>query len=177
MGGAVRSGIKRDSNIELLRVLCMLLLIAHHLVVHGGVIGLEGMPNNRIIALLVLPAGKICFNCFVAISTWYLVRSSVRGTKFIKVWLQVLFYNLLMLGLTVALGQELGENVTWRQWLGACFPILGNSHGYAASYLAFYLLVPFLKLLAERINKRQNGFLILLLALTCLLYTSPSPRD
>lgn len=27
---------KRNSNIEALRILCMLLIVAHHLVVHGG---------------------------------------------------------------------------------------------------------------------------------------------
>ena len=29
---------KRNSNIEALRILCMLLIVAHHLVVHGGVV-------------------------------------------------------------------------------------------------------------------------------------------
>lgn len=158
---------ERNSSIEVLRMLCMVLLIAHHLVVHGGSISLEGMTNNRILSLIILPAGKICFNCFVAISTWYLVKSEFRGVKFLKVWLQVLFYNVFFLGAAVLLGGVEAE-ISWKTWIGSLFPILGNSHGYAASYLAFYLLVPFLKILADRITRRQNAFLIVLLVLTQL---------
>lgn len=32
---------KRESNLELCRVLCMLLIIAHHAIVHGGILNIE----------------------------------------------------------------------------------------------------------------------------------------
>ena len=159
----------RSSNLELLRIICMVLLIMHHLVVHGGSIGMEGMTANRIFSLIVLPAGKICFNCFVAISTWFLVRSTFKASRFVKVWLQVLFYNLVFLGATFAIGGEYAATLGWKNWLGAFFPMIGNSHGYAAAYLAFYLTIPFLRIVGDRIEKRQLTFLIVFLTVTQIM--------
>ncbi len=164
----------RKSNIELLRIVCMLMLIAHHYVVHGGAIGISEHTMNRTIAMMVLPAGKICFNCFVAISTWFLVNSKFKATKFLKVWFQVLFYNLVVLaGVQIIGGAESG--ITYRQWIGAFLPIIGNSHGYAAAYLAFYLSLPFLEMVKIKINKNQLILFISILSLTQLGTTAIGP--
>ena len=157
---------ERSSNIELLRIICMLALVAHHLVVHGGSIALDGMPNNRIISLIILPVGKICFNCFVAISTWFLVKGRFQGVKFLKIWLETLFYNWVLMCVSALLQNGSGEPITFKNFFGACFPIIGNSHGYAASYLAFYLLVPFLQKLLVQLNQRQKVFIIVFLVIT-----------
>lgn len=159
---------ERQSNIETLRIICMFLIVLHHFVVHGGSIGMEGVSYNRTISLIILPAGKICFNTFVAISTWFLVKSSFKGSRFIKMWLQVLFYNIVGMVATCLVGGEYADGVTWRTWLGCFFPITGNSHGFAAAYLAFYLLTPFLKIITEKANKNQICLLIILLTITQL---------
>lgn len=156
---------ERKSNIELLRIVCMLMIIAHHYVVHGGAIGIQEHTLNRVIALAILPAGKICFNCFVAISTWFLVNSQFKADKFIKVWLQVLFYNLVILGVAQIID---ASEISYKQWIGAIFPIIGNSHGYAAAYLAFYLIIPFLSIIKDKIGKRQLQLLIFALIITQL---------
>lgn len=49
---------ERKSNIELCRIICMLLIIAHHCVVHGGAINIDTCIN-KYIALFLLPGGKI----------------------------------------------------------------------------------------------------------------------
>lgn len=153
---------QRNSNIEILRILCMLAIIAHHCIVHGGGYAMEN-SINKIIALLVIPAGKIGFCCFVAISAWFLVDSEYKGIRVLKLWLEVLFYNLVFVGATALLGDGYASPITWRNWLGAFFPIIGNTHGYAASYIAFYLLTPFLKMIANHLNKKSAGWLVGLL--------------
>lgn len=167
-GKFVRSENERNSNLELLRILCMIMLVLHHFVVHGGSIGMEGMSTNRIISLIILPLGKICFNCFIALSTWFLVKSTFKASRFIKVWIQVLFYNIIFLALTCMIGGVYADGITWKTWLGAFFPVTGNSHGYAAAYMAFYLTIPFLKMISDAVNKKQLILLISFLAITQL---------
>lgn len=151
---------KRQSNIELLRIVCMLLLVAHHMILHGGAINMEASCFNREIAILLIPIGKICFDAFWAISCWFLVEKDFKFERFLKTWLQVLFYSVVF----TFVANRLGLQVTKRQWFSVFFPILGNSHGFAAAYLAFYLTTPFLKMVADRINDRQLVGLVGLLA-------------
>ena len=157
---------KRDSNIELLRVICMLGLVAHHISIHGGTIFFDGVGINKWISLFVLSFGKIAFSCFVAMSTWYLVKSNFKASRFIKVWLEVLFYNLLMFYATWSIPTGYNEGVGERMLIGSLLPITGNSHGYASAYLLYYLILPVLKIVSDNINKRQNIFIIAFLAFT-----------
>lgn len=157
---------KRDSNIELLRVICMLGLVAHHIAVHGETIYFDGMGINKWISFFALSFGKIAFSCFVAMSTWYLVKSKFKASRFIKVWLEVLFYNLLMFYAAWSIPTRYNEGVGERMLIGSLLPITGNSHGYASAYLLYYLTLPVLKIVSDNINKRQNIFIIAFLALT-----------
>lgn len=148
----------RQSNIELCRIVCMLLIIAHHCVVHGGGIGMNTCVN-RYTALFFLPGGKFCFDAFLAISTWFLVDQTFKSERFLKTWCQVLFYSVTF----AAISAYMGVSLTKRNWFSVFFPITGNSHGFAASYLAFYLLMPFLGITASKLTKKQLQWLILLL--------------
>lgn len=153
---------RRNSTIELLRILCMLLVIgmllviAHHGVVHGGSLGMDPCAN-KVLASLILPGGKIAFTCFVAISTWFLVDQQFKGSRFLRAWLEVLFYSVAM----IAVSALLGAQVTARDWVGAFLPIGGNTHGFAAAYLAFYLLVPVLSRISPRQNRAQVLWIVI----------------
>lgn len=150
---------KRDSNLELCRVLCMLMLIAHHIIVHGGILSTEGLTYNKYISILFIPIGKIAFDCFIALSCWFLVDQKFKMERFLRIWLEVLFYSVIFTIIASLLGAEL----TWRNWFSVFLPISGNSHGFAASYLAFYLLTPFLNRMTKNLTKIQARILLVLL--------------
>lgn len=151
----VSDSLSRLTNIELLRIICMLLIIAHHCIVHGGAAYMETC-TNRIIGLILIPGGKICFNAFLAISTWFMVDQSFKMERFLKVWIQVLFYSVCFC--TVAFFW--GNPMTAKDWFSIFLPIAGNSHGFAASYLAFYLLMPFLKIITLNMSQKQAKLLV-----------------
>ncbi len=150
---------KRESNIELCRIICMLFIIAHHCVLHGGAFEMEGMSANRVFALFLVPIGKLCFDCFLAISCWHLVDQKFSSKRFIKMWTQVLFYSVAFAMAAIGFGVSL----KFSNWVSVWLPMTGNSHGFAASYLAFYLLLPFLSMASEKLNKKQARWLLLLL--------------
>ena len=150
---------KRESNLELCRVLCMLLIIAHHAIVHGGILNIEGISTNKMMSLFLIPAGKIAFDCFIALSCWFLIDQKFKMNKFLLIWSEVLFYSV---SFTIV-AYFMGAQLTWRNWFSIFLPISGNSHGFAASYLAFYLLLPFLKRMTQNLTKFQVRILLLLL--------------
>ncbi len=153
----------RNTTIELLRIICMLIIVMHHCVVHGGACTMDN-GINKWIALVLMPGGKICFDVFVAISAWYTVDSKFKASRFVKIWLQILFYNVVFTFLTAEWGAGYAAPIGIKDWIGNFFPILGNSHGFAAAYAMYYLLVPFLAMLAHQLSKRQTQWLIVLLA-------------
>ena len=88
---------KRESNIELLRILSMFMIIAHHFSVHGNFI-LEKIPLlNKIWLQLLSSGGKIGVNIFIIISGFFLINSKkVNMNKIIKLLAQLLFYSILI---------------------------------------------------------------------------------
>jgi len=166
-GMGVMSNKERDTNIELLRILCMLGIIAHHAVIHGG--GLDSLWSGKAaLACLVLPAGKIGFTCFLAISMWFLSQGQFHANRFARTWLEVLFYTV---GMTIV-AALLGTPVSLSLWIGSFLPIGGISHGFAAAYLAAYLLLPVLSRVANRISRIQSLWLIGILGYCQIIETA-----
>lgn len=153
---SVSNASKRQTSIELLRIICMLLIIAHHCIGHGGAAYMETC-SNRVMGLLLIPGGKICFNAFLAISAWFMVDQTFKLERFFKTWLQVLFYSVCF----AVIAFFLGNPMELKDWVSIFFPIAGNSHGFAASYLAFYLLTPFLKMITENLTEKQAKIIVL----------------
>ena len=88
---------KRDSNIELYRIITMFFIVAHHYVVNSG-LTLEGGPvfsdpfSWRSIFLVLFGAwGKVGINCFVLITGYFMVNSNITAKKFAKLLGEVLF--------------------------------------------------------------------------------------
>ncbi|MGN1106719.1 MAG: acyltransferase [Huintestinicola sp.] len=155
----------RDSNIELCRIIAMLLIIAHHFVVHGG--GLR-TPQYSInwIAAFVQPGGKICFDTFIAISCWFLADQKFRADRFVKLYLETIFYSVV----TAIIATFLGVQLSGVEWFSALLPITGGVQGYVQTYIAFYLMVPFLSKISANITKNQNKFAVLLLGAFCIVF-------
>lgn len=154
----------RQSNIELCRIICMVLIIAHHCIVHSGAAKINPCAN-KLIAIFLIPGGKICFDAFIAISTWFLVEQSFKCERFIKIWGQTLFYSVLF----TFLSMQFGVKLTGTEVMSAFLPITGNVHGYVAAYLMLYALVPFFRLIIQNITKTQTEVLVFVLFVSNVL--------
>ena len=153
--GAEKSKV-RDSNLELLRIVAMFMIIAHHCVLHGGAYT-NASETNILISYFFIPGGKLGFDAFLALSMWFLVDRQFSSKRFLKMWTEVFFYSVVFAGVSVAFA---AGPVGAEGWVGVFFPMIGNSHGFAAAYLVFYLLIPFLNKLMSRLTKAQTGFLL-----------------
>lgn len=93
----------RNSNIEILRIISMVLIVAHHYAIHGF-----SMPNlpvikNKVVVEFLFAGGKLGVNCFILISAYFLVNRKFSGKRLLKTTGAAWFYSVacLILFLTV----------------------------------------------------------------------------
>lgn len=130
----------RNSNIELLRMICMFVIILHHSVLYGGALE-QPASINLIIANLFYIGGKFGANCFMAISAYFLIDSKFKVQKVISVWKHTFFYGLTFFLLNTILHFKA---VGVGDILEVVFPISYKAYWYVTAYVAIILLSPFM---------------------------------
>ena len=156
----------RYSNIELLRIIAMLLIIAHHLVVHSGLLAQFGPIYSNPTELksqciLILGAfGKTGINVFVLISGYFYAKKEFLFEKYVKLFFEVLFYRVLIHIIFLCAGFEY---FTFLDYIKIVIPFSTIGTLFIDSYLAFLLFIPFLSKLVSAMNQKQHRNLVLLL--------------
>lgn len=148
----------RESNIELLRIVCMMIVGAHFVYYGGALSGTRGA--NQVLSSFLAIGGKVGFDCFIVVSAWFLVNSSFKIERFLKVWGQVLFYNVLFILPVMMKILSGGTDIGIRESFAAFFPIMGSSHGYACVYLLWYLLLPIMQILQKHCTDKQLLYML-----------------
>lgn len=146
----------------------MIMIVAHHYLVNSGLIDavMEAPVNGCSIVMMLFGAwGKTGINCFVLITGYFMCRSQFSWYKFIKLYLQVIFYAIIIYGIFCYTGHEI---FTIGHALKIFMPFHSISDGFTSCFLAFYLFIPFLNILIQNLSKRQH---MLLVALTVGIYT------
>lgn len=152
----------RNSNIELYRIIIMILIVAHHYLVHSGLV--EEISNNfysfKTIYLLTFGAwGKTGINCFILITGYFMSISSISLKKWLKLTGKIVFYNIVIYLLFVISGYEV---FSLKIFIKTTMPIWNLSTGFTSCYLIFYLFIPFINLLILNMNEKQHINLLIL---------------
>ena len=159
----------RSSNIELYRIIVMLFIVAHHYVVNSGlltdVLNNEAMSVQSVFYSLFGMWGKTGINCFVMITGYFMCKSDITIRKFLKLYLQVLFYHFIIWGIFVATGREA---FSYERVFIYLLPFARLEHGFVSCFMAFFLFIPFLNILVRNMSQRQH---VLLTALLLFVHT------
>lgn len=161
---------KRESNIELLRMIAMLMIIGHHFAVHGGFYFRQDQITGNLLFLQWLSVGgKIGVNLFVLISGYFLVTASgIRIQKAAKLWLQIFFYSTVIFFVFCLTGLA---DFSLKGLVEALFPVLSKQWWFASTYFVMYLLS---SVINRRLGKlSQKKHLLLLAVLAVFWYVVP----
>lgn len=157
----------RSSNIELYRILVMLLIIAHHYVVNSGLVSVvqqNATDSNALFFLLFGAWGKTGINCFVMITGYFMCKSSITLRKFLKLALWILTYRIIVL---VAFGMADYHPLGRFTLIKPLIALRHISLNFEDCYLLFFLFIPFINILIKNLTKQQHLFLI---GLTIFVY-------
>ncbi|MBQ6524448.1 MAG: hypothetical protein IJI12_07290 [Atopobiaceae bacterium] len=155
---------QRSSNFELMRIVLMLLIVGHHLLSNTSLHDLISLQDGTLSTKLILLFsmwGKTAINPFVMVSGYFMCTSRLTARRVAKLYAQIKFYRLGIFAVLAALGYQA---VTREELFNATFNIArfaGN--GFVASFMVFYLFIPFYNLLIGALDERKHRMLVALL--------------
>lgn len=170
---------KRNSSIELLRIISMALIVFHHFNVHGiykmfiknlsSINYLDIPTTNHLISAFLSSGGKIGVDVFMIISGYFMINSKFRKNKFYAILLQMWFYSILFFTINMFTHWTA---ITPHLILISFFPFLYNGYWFITAYLILYLFSPFINQFLKSLNKKTFQKLIFLIII--LVFTIPT---
>ncbi|WP_418210482.1 acyltransferase family protein [Bacteroides zhangwenhongii] len=162
--GEIRQQKVRNSNFEALRILCMLFIVAGHLIKNQE---FDSLTYDRFYTCGVVMLFVCAVNCFVLISGWYGINFSWK--KIIKLNDITTFYALTLGGMAVILGAYLPDT---QRVLKIFIPSLTREFWFITVYLTLCILSPYLNILVQKLPKED--FKRLLIICSCLFILQPT---
>lgn len=151
----------RNSNIELLRIISIVLIVLHHYVVHGfeTVENISRM-NQYLLGVLSL-GGKLGVTCFVLISGYYMIHSKFTVKKCFSILLEVWIYSVVIGVIYFMLTQSLSLKVL----LKVLFPIGLSTYWFITDYLILMVVSPILNTAIHHLEKTlyQKSIIIMII--------------
>lgn len=139
---------QRQSNFELLRILCALMIIAGHvMMIHGS--GELGSFSSSV-EFLLGPWCDCAVNSFVLLSGYFGIRTNAK-----KLWQMndmVTFYSVILLGVACAWGGHIWDVKRDFMYL---FPVLTKRYWFITVYFALCLLAPALNAFVEKVERNM----------------------
>lgn len=155
-----RGGV-RSSNIELFRILSMLMIVAHHYVVNSDLINCidaqKSLHLQDYFLLLFGWGGKTGINCFVLITGYFMCTSNITKKKFFKLLGERYFYAVTIWCLFFFTGYEA---FSVKGFLKMVFPFFTVADNFTSCFLLFYLLIPFLNKLIHALTENEHFMLM-----------------
>ena len=145
---------QRNSQLELLRILCMLMIVAYHYSIYGFYAeDLFSSANKTLIESLSL-GGEIGVSVFVLISGYYMVNSRYSFRKFSLYLGQIWFYTLGALLLFLLFLPDSG--LIDRSMVSmSILPLSKGHYWFATSFFVLMLLSPFLNVFIKSTSRTQ----------------------
>lgn len=151
----------RSSNIELFRILSMLMIVAHHYVVNSGLLecidAQRSLSGQDYFLLLFGWGGKTGINCFVLITGYFMCTSNITWKKLCKLLGEVYFYNIIIWCLFFFSGYE---TFSIKGILKVFFPFFTVADNFTGCFLLFYLLIPFLNKMIHTLTEKEHFLLM-----------------
>ena len=147
----------RDSNIELLRIVAMLLVMLIHA-------DFKAIGNPAFEELVTAPAdtfgrffvgalSSVCVNAFILISGWYGINFKLSGLN--KLLFQVLFFMVLLSSLLLI----------WQTSSVALLHALASNYWFVTAYILLFILAPVLNAFADYADKSLFKMVLIILFL------------
>lgn len=157
----------RKTSLELLRIISMILIIAHHYVVNsgltdaGGPIATAPLSPHSLSLLLYGAWGKTAINCFVLFSGYFMCKKDITLRKFLKLICEILFYSIVISAVFWLSGYAA---FSVKDFIKVFLPVRNLGVGFVDAYLVFFLSIPFLNIIVHQMTEKQHIKLLALLS-------------
>lgn len=135
--------MSRNQSFELMRIVLMLAVIAHHLGIHGKVIE----SNDTIIrnfGMVIASGGQVAVIAFFMLYGYFAINGKFKIKRLVEIWLCIVEYGILA---CLLLG-----NITLESILSALLPVSSRMYNFMTNYILLTVLYP---LLVPRLKKNS----------------------
>ena len=155
----------RSSNLELLRILCMLLIIGDHLTGQSGIADYTTLPSSFAFCLIGC-GSRIACSVYVLIGGWFLCEQPYKTRRPLSLWLSLWLYTVPV----TLLCKLAGLDVSWGALRWAAFPASTRQLWFISDYLLLLLCVPLLNRLLRGLSRPAHRGLLAVLAVPLIVY-------
>lgn len=159
----ITNNTSRNYSIDILRILCMFMIVILHTERHGGY--LDVYPPLSIINFILHYINILCsvaVNVFFLISGYFLINEDFRLSKLLKVIIEVWFYSWLYLFFLFLFDKS---SLSFSSIYALVFPLSFQEYWFMTAYVGMYLLSPIMNLLLRNISRKQHEVVVLLFVL------------
>jgi len=166
--------MKKNIGIELLRIICMFMILGLHFNMHGNILEQlnELTKFNGFFILMVECIFIVAVNVFVLISGYNLHSKKFKKERIINLLGKVWLINLIMCIIMYFTG-NIALNI--KNLLYFVLPFTLQEYWFVNTYVYLIILIPFINILIENIDKKNFNYLLLvLLVLNSILSCIPN---
>ena len=152
----------RDSNIELFRIVLMLLIVASHYNFYLSPIKVADPDsvNTLFYRILGVVGGKPGIDGFILITGYFMCKKEITLQKYLKLLGQIWLYNIVIFCVFFLAGRD---TLSIDRVLSVICPFLEiHSDNFMGTFLVFYLTIPFVNALLHSLTEKQHRWLIVL---------------
>lgn len=149
---------ERMANLELLRCIAMMMVVVLHYLGKGNLLGDLTVGQLSITESMAWVLEAFCLvavNVYMLISGYFLSTSTFKPSRLLKLWLQVWFYSVVVGLVAVGMGVLPAEELNIHYLLSLLFPISMDHYWFMTAYVFLYLLLPFVTMAVQKMNKLQ----------------------
>jgi len=136
----------------------MILIILCHSSTHGGFnLAEQALTFNKIFLQMITFGGELGVYCFILITGYFMINSTFKVKKFLKLIFEVLFYSIIIMALFYGFGlAEFDISLFIRSLL----PITYSVYWFVTAYVVLYILSPFINKLLKNLSQKMHLALI-----------------
>lgn len=155
----------RSSNLELLRILCMLLIIGDHITGQGGIANYSTLPSSFAFCLIGC-GSRIACSVFILIGGWFLCEQPYKTRRPLSLWLSLWLYTVPV----TLLCKLTGMDVSFGALRWAAFPASTRQLWFISDYLLLLLCMPLLNRVLRGLSRPAHRGSLAVLAVPLLIY-------
>lgn len=159
----------RNYGLDLLKSIAMLMVVTLHVLGHGGVLKGTVTTADYTLAWALESLAYPAVNAYVIVTGYLYAERSFRVKNLVSLWLQVLFFSVLVPAALKLAGFAVDSGEIVRGF----FPVLIRRYWFFNAYFALFCLIPALNAVAQNRARLRSVLLVSLLLFSVMPVFAP----